>query len=206
MRHPSLNILVKLYLGWLIFVFFFTEILSYLHLITTQSIILGNLIFFILFFYLFRKDFKKINLISFLKNKFNLIIFIILLLVFIQGFLSAPSTTDAMTYQILRTMYWIQEKTVYQDFIRNSHDFMPPFASYILMHLYLIFGGDRFLFLSQWLAYVGSVFLSRNIAVQLGASQRLSQVISLLVATIPIAVLQASSTQDRKSTRLNSSH
>src|SRR3989344_2919580 len=72
---------------------------------------------------------------------------------------------------------------------------MPPFACYILMHLYLIFGGDRFLFLSQWLAYIGSIFLSQTIARQLGANQKLSQVVSLLVAVIPIAVLQASSTQ-----------
>ena len=221
MKEFSLPILIKLYFAWLIFIFFATETLSYLHLISRQSVIFGDLIFFISFFYfqrkelvhLFRKNFKidkfilseaKKNLFIFslrnavsflLRNQFNLIISLLAILIFIQGTLSAPSTTDAITYQILRTMYWIQEGTVYQDFIRNSHDFMPPFASYILMHLYLIFGGDRFLFLSQWLAYVGSIFLSQTIARQFGANQKLSQVTSLLVAVIPIAVLQASSTQ-----------
>lgn len=195
MKEKSPHILLRLYVSWLIFIFFFTETLSYLHQITRQNIVLGNLIFFSLFLYVRRNELKKIKFPSIFKNKFSLIIFSILALTFIQGLFSAPSTTDAMTYQINRIMYWIQEKTTYQFFIRNSHDFMPPFASYILMHLYFIFNGDRFLFLSQWLAYVGSIYLSAVISLQLGANRRLSQVISLLVSTIPIAVLQATSTQ-----------
>lgn len=184
-----------LYIAWLVFVFFFTEFLSYVNAITKENIILGNLIFFTIFIYIFRRKFTRFRLPLIFKNKLNLVFIFLPASIFIQGFFSAPSTTDAMTYQILRTMYWLQEHTVHQDFIRNTHDFMPPFASYIFIHLYAIFNGDRFLFLSQWLAYVGSIVLASNIAKQLGADERVSQITSLFVATVPIAVLQASSTQ-----------
>lgn len=194
MKRYPLNIFAKLYFYWLIFVFFFIEFISYLHLISREIVVLGNLIFFVGFIFIYRDGFKKINF-SFLQNKFNLIICLILLLIFIQGFFSAPNTTDAMTYHITRTMYWIQEKTVSQSFIRSSHDFQPPFAEYILMNLYLILNSDRLLFLSEWLAFAVAVYLSGVLAYRLGASGKAINLVRLLVVTIPIAILQASSTQ-----------
>lgn len=194
MKIFSLNPLVKLYLTWLVFIFFFTEILSYLHLISRQNIILGNLIFFAIFIYLFRKHFSKPKF-TFLKNKFNLIISLILILTFAQGFFSAPNTTDAMTYHLTRTMYWIQERTASQDFLRSSHDFQPPFAEYILMHLYLLLNNDRLVFLSEWLAFVVTIYLSGVLVYKLGGNEKMINLTKLFVATIPIAVMQASSVQ-----------
>lgn len=53
---------------------------------------------------------------------------LILSLTFIQGLFSAPSTTDSMIYHLPKVMHWIQDKTVYQDVTRNTHDFKAPFA------------------------------------------------------------------------------
>lgn len=200
----GISLLAKLFITWYGFIFISTEILSFFYLLTKPWIVASNILFVVTVGIILTRHSGKRSSNwrrahpesdSGRARMTNYIIIFLLILTFIQGFYSAPSTTDAMTYQILRAMYWIQEGTAYQWFIRNSHDFMPGFASYILLHLYMIFGGDRMLFFSQWLAYAGSIFLSRTVATQLGANQKLSQIISVLVATIPIVVLQATSTQ-----------
>lgn len=180
---------------WYCFVYLSTVALSWLHLLQREFVLFANLIFILTMVFTNRKrlvirrySFGKIDL-------FTILIFLLLTLTFIQGFFSAPSTTDSMVYHLTRMMYWIQEKTVFQSVVRNPHDFMPPFAEYLFLHLYLLVGNDRLLFLSQWLAYAGSVFLSGEIAFLLGANWKLRQVIVLMVATLPVALLEATSTQ-----------
>lgn len=206
----KINPIARLFITWYVFIFFSTEILSYFSILSHTNIILFNIIFALLLIKFNYKDIKYTFVSSkhFLseaifvlgekarkRNLFYTIILILLGLTFIQGFFSAPSTTDSMTYHITRIMYWIQEGTVAQSYIRNSHDFMPPFAEYILTHLYLIVGNDNLLFLSQWLSYVGSIYLSGVIAGQMRASYRTRNLVRIFIATLPIAVMQASSTQ-----------
>ena len=175
-----MEIIPKLLIYWYIVVFISTESLSYLNLITRTSIILVNLFFFALILIISIQDLKNLFR-SFLKRKnlFYYVIYLILGLTFIQGMSSAPSTTDSMVYHLPRVMYWIQEKTVQQDVIRNPHDFMAPFAEYLLLHLYLIFNGDKMLFLSQWLAFAVSIVLSFLIAKRLAAPDRVAKYIML---------------------------
>src|SRR3989339_865590 len=195
MKKLFLDTPVKGLLYWYIFIFFSTEILSNFKLLERGYILSGEITFWTVFLFFHRKrvlySLRNINL----GSKSLLFILILLLLTFIQGFLSAPSTTDSMVYHIPRVMYWIQEKTLFQDVIRNSHDYMAPFGEYILLHLYLIFGNDRMLFFSQWIAYVVSIYVIGLIGFQLGVSQKSIKLIRLFAATLPITVMQASSTQ-----------
>src|SRR3989344_1699214 len=195
MKKLFLDTPVKGLLYWYIFIFFSTEILSNFKLLERGYILSGEITFWTVFLFFHRKrvlySLRNINL----GSKSLLFILILLLLTFIQGFLSAPSTTDSMVYHIPRVMYWIQEKTLLQDVIRNSHDYMAPFGEYILLHLYLLFGSDRMLFFSQWIAYVASVYIIGLIASQLGADHKVNQLVRLFTATLPIAVMQSSSTQ-----------
>lgn len=191
----NLHICVKILLYWYIFIFFSTEILSYLQILERKYILPGELFFWIIILFFLRKEIlyslKSINF----KSKSTLIILVLSVLIFIQGLFSAPSTTDSMVYHLPRVMYWIQNKTVLQDVIRNPHDFMAPFAEYILLHLYLITGNDQLLFFSQWIAFVMIVIISGAIAERLGADKQIKIMVTLFVATLPMAVMQASSTQ-----------
>ncbi len=224
MKYPNPLKISKLLLIWYLSIFISTEILSLFHLLERTFIVLVQIavVFLIIFFnkqsfstnkqsFLLDKQsfstndgkpsssnknnffqaFKNINW----QSKGFIIIFVIFLLTFIQGFFSAPSTTDSMVYHLPRVMYWIQEKTLDQAIIRNSHDFMPPFAEYILLHLYSISGNDRLLFFSQWLAYIVTVFLAGGIFLQLGGNKKNQMTVFLLAATLPIALLQSTSTQ-----------
>lgn len=191
----NLHISAKILLYWYIFIFFSTEILSYLHILERSYILLGEMFFWGLFFFFHRREIlQTIQKIDF-RSKSLLVILTLFFLTFIQGFFSAPSTTDSMVYHLPRIMYWMQEKTLFQEVIRNSHDYMAPFGEYILLHLYLIFGNDRMLFFSQWIAYIVSVYTIGVIASQLGADQKTGLLVRLFTATLPIAVMQASSTQ-----------
>lgn len=195
METLSLHILVKTLLYWYVFIFFSTEILSLLHLLERSYIILGEIFFWGFFLFFHRQEIlRAVEGINF-RSKSTLLILALFLLTFIQGFFSAPNTTDSMVYHLPRVMYWVQEKILQQDVIRNIHDFMAPFAEYILLHLYFIAGNDRLLFLSQWIAYVVIVISSGVFAKKLGADKKIKTVILFFVATLPMAIMQASSTQ-----------
>lgn len=191
----KVHIAVKALLYWYIFISISTEALSYLHLLERNYILLTEFFFWAALLFFYHQEIRqKIQVIN-IRSKGVLFILILFLLTFIQGFFSAPSTTDSMVYHLPRVMYWMQEKTLFQDVIRNSHDYMAPFGEYILLHLYLIFDNDRMLFFSQWIAYVVSVVLVGIIASQFGADQKTKQLVRLFTATLPIAAMQASSTQ-----------
>lgn len=191
-----MEIIPKILIYWYITVFISTEILSYFNFINRPSIVLVNIIFFTVVLFICNK--KIVVLLKNFLQKHSIyfyIIFVILGLTFLQGFLSAPNTTDSMVYHLPRVMYWVQEHTLYQDIIRNDHDFMAPFGEYLLLHLYLIFNSDKLLFLSQWLAFAITIVLSFIIAKQIEISDRVANYIAVLVASSPIAVMQSSSTQ-----------
>jgi hypothetical protein len=73
---------------------------------------------------------------------------------------------------------------------------MPPWAEYALLHLHLLAGSDRLANLVQWFSMAGSVLGVSLIARQLGAGTRGQLFSSLLCATLPLGILQASSTQN----------
>ena len=191
-----MEIIPKILIYWFIIVFISTEVLSYFNFLNRFSILLVNTCFIFSILGLYHEKVKI--LLKKLWQKHNISSYIIALLLFftfLQGFFSAPNTTDSMVYHLPRVMYWMQEKTLYQDVIRNDHDFMAPFAEYLVLHLYLIFNGDNMLFLSQWLAFAVSIVLSFLIAKELGVEERAAKLIALFIASLPIAVLQSSSTQ-----------
>ncbi len=191
-----MEIIPRVIIYWYITVFISTEFLSYLNLINRSSIVVVNLFFFIFILLTFGQKLKTL-LKKILVSKTLFVYSIVLILgsTFIQGIFGVPNTTDSMVYHLPRVMYWVQDHTLYQDVIRNEHDFMAPFAEYILIHLYLIFNGDRLLFFSQWLSFAVAIILSFLIAKQLRATSKTGMYIALFVASLPMGVMQATSTQ-----------
>lgn len=121
-------------------------------------------------------------------------VWVFLILTFIQGFFSAPNTSDAMAYHLPRVLYWVQEGTIWQEAKITAHDFMPPLGSAIMGYWYLLLGGDRLVFLGQWLSYFVTVVLAGGIASRFFGNH-VFKTTALWTAIIPMALLQASSTQ-----------
>lgn len=111
--------------------------------------------------------------------------------------LAPPMNWDSMTYHLPRVMHWSQNGTTsfFPTHITRQ-DWLQPGAEYVLLHLQLLCGGDRLLNLVQWLASVGSVIASSAIAAELGAGTAGQWLAAVATATVPMAVLQSSSTQN----------
>ncbi len=119
----------------------------------------------------------------------------VLLISLITALIAPPNNWDSMTYHMPRVMHWIQNRTVahYPTHSLRQISF-PPGAAYIVTHLQILAGGDRFANCVQWLSFVGSIFGISLIIKKLVGEQ--AQWISLvLCASIPMAIAQSTTTQ-----------
>ena len=110
---------------------------------------------------------------------------------------SPPNNWDSMTYHMSRVVHWIQNRSV--EHYPTSYVpqlYHPPGAEFAIMHFQIITGGDRFANLIQWLSMLGSAIAVSLIAQQLGANLRGQVFAAVFAATLPMGILQGSSTQN----------
>jgi 4-amino-4-deoxy-L-arabinose transferase-like glycosyltransferase len=113
------------------------------------------------------------------------------------AFLCPPGTWDSQSYHLPRIEHWIQDGSL--AFYRTAIDrqlTMPGLAELLILQLRLLSGGDRLDNLVQWLAGAGVVYLVGRIARALGGSRRGIAFARLVAATLPIGILESSSTQN----------
>jgi hypothetical protein len=108
-----------------------------------------------------------------------------------------PTTWDSFVYHMARIMHWIQNKSV--DFypthiLRQLH--MNPWNEYAIMQFQILHKDDRFANFVQWFSMMGSLIGTSLIARQFGGTQREQIIASAITATIPMGIIQASSTQN----------
>ncbi len=109
---------------------------------------------------------------------------------------SPPNTADSISYHMARVAHWIQNQNI---------NFFPthvlrqiqhsPWSEFAIMHLQILSHGDRFANLIQWFCMLGSIIGTSFIAKLAGADKRGQILTSVVTATIPMGILQASSTQ-----------
>jgi hypothetical protein len=124
---------------------------------------------------------------------------VILLLVTIGliALIAPPNTNDSMSYHMSRVVHWEQNHSIshYPTHILRQL-VLPPGAELAILHLQILSGGDRFANLVQWFSVAAGLCGVSLIAEELGADVR-GQILSVVVcATLPMAILQASSTQN----------
>jgi len=120
-------------------------------------------------------------------------------IVMIKGFsawVSAPNTADAMSYHLSRIEHWIQDASLthYPTHILRQL-YYPVGAEYIVMHLMILSGGDHLANLVQWFACVGSLVAVYGLAALLGCDRRGQLLAVFLAVTLPMGLVQATSTQ-----------
>lgn len=179
-----------------------TEFLSFFNSINTLNIRIFWAILILvslsLTYFLKEKIFflKEINL---LKNNFKFELFFILLiliLTFINSLIYPPNTLDAMTYHMPKIMHWIQNSNINfypTDDLRQL--VMAPFSEFVILHIYLIFNSDIFSNLVQWYSMFISVITISLIAKELGSDTKFQIFTILFCLTLPMGILQSTSTQ-----------
>ncbi len=120
---------------------------------------------------------------------------LILVITALVAWLAPPQTWDSLNYHLPRVAHWAQERAV-RHFATgiDKQNSMSPGAEIAILHGYVLWGGDRLANFPAWFAALGSVVAASWIARQLGSGQT-GQVLAAVVAgTIPMAIVQASST------------
>jgi hypothetical protein len=121
---------------------------------------------------------------------------LLLALTGLVAYLAAPNSYDGLTYHLVRVERWIQQGSVQPFATWNTRQlFMPSWSEYAILQFRLLSGGDHFANLVQWLCFAaacgGAALLSRA----LGGGRTAAAIAAALVATLPMAVAQASGSQ-----------
>jgi len=112
------------------------------------------------------------------------------------AWVAPPNTWDSMTYHLARVSHWVADGTVAfypTNIVRQLYS--PPWSEYAVLQLQVLSGTDQFANLVQWFSMAGSVIVASSIAQQLGVPARGQALAAIVVATLPMGILQASSTQ-----------
>ena len=187
---------------WGITVTLFTEVLSIFSALNYDTLLTCWLIFLVplLFLFIRKRGFggKPHVQAHIFENKLIILpIAFILFCTFCIAIIAPPNNGDSMTYHMSRVMHWIQNGNVrhYPTNVLRQLD-MSPWSEFAILHLQLLSQGEQLANLVQWFSMAGCILGVSLIAQNLSSSTT-GQVLSALVAaTIPMAILQSSSTQN----------
>ncbi|WP_167454744.1 glycosyltransferase family 39 protein [Micromonospora arborensis] len=110
--------------------------------------------------------------------------------------LAEPNNFDSQTYHLPKVEHWVAQGDLeFWPTAIHRQVTIPPGAEYLLLHLRLLTGGDQLYNLVQWAAGVVCLLVAARITAQLGGGRRAQLLTAFVLATTPMVVLQATSTQ-----------
>ncbi|AKD56142.1 ArnT family glycosyltransferase [Spirosoma radiotolerans] len=121
----------------------------------------------------------------------------ILGLTLLTALLYPPNNFDSLTYHMGRIGHWLQQQRI-QPFATHIERqiYQPPLAEWTIMHTMLLSHSDLWANPVQWLAGVGCLVGLSLLTQQMGGSRSLQMATVFMAVTIPMFILQASSTQN----------
>jgi hypothetical protein len=122
---------------------------------------------------------------------------LILILIGTTAYIAPPNNWDSMTYHMSRVAHWAQNQSVisYPTNIERQIRYQ-PFAEYVILHLQVLTRSDRLANCVQFLSLLGAAIGISLIAKFLKLKRQGQILSSFLCLTIPMAILQGSSTQN----------
>ena len=174
-----------------------TEFLSVFHYLTNISIFFSYVIFTIVCFY-FSQKFKLKRLSFSTPDKYLFVaISFMLLITLVTALISPPNNWDSMTYHMSRVEYWIQNKGIHFFTTNNPRqNVLAPFSEFLILHFQILSGSDIFANLVQWISLIINLTTVSLICKEFGLNQRLQLISAVFICSLPIVLLQASSTQN----------
>jgi hypothetical protein len=121
---------------------------------------------------------------------------VVLACVLTIALVAPPNTWDSMTYHMARVASWLQHRSVAHYPTANLRQlYLGPWAEFAIANLQGLSGSDYLANMVQFCTTLGSVLAVTAIAQKLGANLRGQMIAGLFVATIPIGIMEGSSTQ-----------
>ena len=134
---------------------------------------------------------------SYLSKSLGVGLALILLVLSLVALLAAPNTWDSQTYHLPRIMHWQQNQDVNfypTHILRQLHS--APWAEMAILHLHILAGSDRLANFIQLFAMIAALIGVSWIAKHLGGDRNVQLFSSLAAATLPMGILQSTSTQN----------
>jgi hypothetical protein len=123
------------------------------------------------------------------------ILAVVLIATFTVAWVTPPQTWDSLTYHLSRVAHWSQNQSVghYISGIERQNS-MSIGAELLVLNLYVLTHGDGLANYPQWLAMLGSLLGVSHAAGLLGAKPFGQLLAACFAATLPMGIVQASST------------
>ncbi|MGH6844088.1 MAG: ArnT family glycosyltransferase, partial [Methylocella sp.] len=184
---------------WGVFLTLLTEVLSYFYLLTSTNLAVGWAVFGLACLWLtwlLRAKREPRQLAPPLEDSEKVLLCGLGLLIGIVGLtalLAPPNTWDPMEYHLTRVVLWASNRSV-QIFPTPDYSqvVFQPWAEFAMLHLYLLWGGDRLVNLVEFASLVGTTVAVSSIAATFGASRFIQIMAAIIAATIPEGILEAS--------------
>jgi hypothetical protein len=149
----------------------------------------------------FRRAFAKIKLsrpaLSRVDGFIILGSFFIVCILAVVALVSLPSNIDSLLYHIARVAHWIQNASLNHYPTSYRHQLWnPPFAEMAMLHLQLLVGNSTPVNMVQWFSMAGSLVGLSALASLMGASLRGQLLTVSFAISVPMGILQATSTQN----------
>ncbi len=189
-----------------------TEVLSALHQLTTTNLLWAWLMIDLaLFLFVFKTRTQLASRIIELTQQLKVCVqntlfshkilsvglVLLIVLVCVQGLIYPPNNWDSLTYHMSRISHWISQASVthYPTSIFRQL-YQPPFAEFCILHVSLLAKSDVYANWVQFFFWISMVPIIGLIVALIQKKKAAMIGISVLILTIPEAVLQASSTQN----------
>ena len=122
---------------------------------------------------------------------------LILAVLFVVAVVSPPNNTDSMQYHMSRVVNWAQDRSLQNYPTGYTPQLVNPiWAELAILNLRLLWGSDQLSSLVQWAFLLGSLIGASLIASLLGAGRRGQLLAAAFSFSVPMAILQATSTQN----------
>jgi len=108
-----------------------------------------------------------------------------------------PNNFDSMTYHLARIGYWLQNQSLNHFYTHDMRQtYSAPNAEILILWPMLFLKSDLLANVIQWLAYCGTGLLVYRTAQLLGFEKRAALFSALVYLSLPMVVLQSTSTQN----------
>ena len=130
-------------------------------------------------------------------NFFIIPIIFILVITLIIALVSPVNNTDSLTYHLSRVMYWIQSGHLNHFATNNFRQVaFNIFSELVILHIVVLGKTDFAVNLVQWGSFLGVIITCSLVVKKLGGTLKEQFMGSFIAATIPMTILQSTSTQN----------
>ncbi len=140
---------------------------------------------------------KSLKSLSKLEVAFVAALGTIIALLFIVAYLSPPNNINSLQYHMSRVVHWAENQGLGHYPTGFEPQLMNPIgAEIVILNLRLLWGSDQLANLVQWFSMVLSLVGVSALAGLLGAGRKGQMAAVAFAASIPMGILQATSTQN----------